>query len=90
MKIDMANKLKVKEFLRVNLETLKGEQLAEFMEKYDVREAGTIEMMMIDHGMPGKFLAFKQEDEPGMYFVTSIEMVEKILFLEPESLKPDS
>lgn len=89
MKLDTGKKLKVKEFLRVNLETLKGEDLAAFMEKYEVREAGTVEMMMLDHGMPGKFLALKQ-DKPGMYFVTSIEMVEKILFLDPESLNPDS
>jgi hypothetical protein len=32
----MGKKLKVKEFLRVNLETLKGEELAAFMEKYEV------------------------------------------------------
>jgi hypothetical protein len=89
MKIDMAKKLKVKEFLKVNLETLKGPQLAEFMDKYEVREASSVEMMMIDHMMPDSFLAIKQE-KPGMYYVTAFEVVEKILFLEPENLTPDS
>jgi hypothetical protein len=90
--LDKKNKLKVKEFLKVNLETLKGEDLAAFMEKYDIREAGAVEMMMLDHGMPGQFVAIRSS-EPNSYYVATLAMVEKILFLnslDPEKAMPDS
>lgn len=79
------NKLKIKEFLKTNLETLQGQELANFMEKYEIREAGRTEMMLLDMGMPGQFVAFKSPSKEDTYFVTSYEMVEKILFLEPMS-----
>ena len=90
--IDKKNKIKVKEFLKVNLETLKGEDLAAFMEKYDIRVAGAVEMMMLDHGMPGQFVAIRSS-ESNSYCVATLEMVEKILFLnslDPEKAVPDS
>lgn len=85
--ISREHKLKIKNFLKVNLETLQGQQLTDFMEKYDIRQAGAAEMMLLDHGMPGKFVAFKKPDDAS-YFVTTYEMMEKILFLE--TLDPDS
>jgi hypothetical protein len=89
MPISKDNKLKIKNFLKVNLDTLQGQQLTEFMEKYDIREAGSVEMMLLDHGMPGEFLAFKHSTKADTYFVTTYDMIEKILFLEtltPEGL----
>ncbi len=88
MSISRDNKIKIKNFLKVNLETLQGNQLADFMERHEIREAGSVEMMLLDHGMPGQFVAFKNEAKPDSYFVTTYEMVEKILVLE--SLNPDS
>jgi len=82
MSLSREHKIKIKEFLKVNLETLQGKQLGEFMERYDIREAGAAEMMLLDHGMPGKFVAFKSQSKEGTYFVTTYEMMEKILFLE--------
>jgi hypothetical protein len=90
--IDKKNRIKVKEFLKVNLETLKGEDLAAFMEKYEIREAGSVEMMLLDHGMPGQFVAIRNSN-PNSYYVATMEMVEKILFLnelDPEKALPDS
>jgi len=81
MQISRENKLKIKNFLKVNLETLQGQQLTDFMERYDIREASAGEMMLLDHGMPGKFVAFKKPDDDS-YFVATYEMMEKILFLE--------
>jgi len=46
-------------------------------------------MMLLDHGMPGEFLAFKHSSKADTYFVTTYDMIEKILFLEtltPEGL----
>lgn len=80
MPISKENKLKIKNFLKVNLDTLQGKQLSDFMERYDIREAGPAEMMLLDHGMPGQFLAFRNPE--GNYHVTTYDMVEKILFLE--------
>lgn len=85
--ISKQNKIKIKNFLKTNLETLQGKNLNEFMEKYDIKEASSTEMMLLDYGMPGKFIAFKNQKEDS-YFVTTYEMVEKILFLE--TLDPDS
>lgn len=82
MPISHENKMKIKNFLKVNLDTLQGQQLSEFMEKYDIREAGSVEMMLLDHGLPGQFIAFKHASKPETYFVTTYDMVEKILFLE--------
>lgn len=88
MPISRENKIKIKNFLKVNLETLQGNQLTDFMDRHEIREAGSVEMMLLDHGMPGQFVAFKNESKPDSYFVTTYEMVEKILVLE--SLNPDS
>lgn len=88
MPLSREHKLKIKNFLKVNLETLQGQHLTDFMEKYDVREAGAGEMMLLDHGMPGKFVAMKSPSKENSYFVTTYEMMEKILFLE--TLDPDS
>ena len=88
MKISKDNRMKIKNFLKVNLDTLQGQQLTEFMEKYEIREAGAAEMMLLDHGMPDEFVAFNSS-KPDTYFVTAYEMIEKILFLEtltPEGL----
>jgi hypothetical protein len=82
MAITKENRLKIKNFLKVNLDTLQGQQLSDFMERYDIREAGSVEMMMLDHGMPGDFIAFKSQSKEDTYFVTTYDMVEKILFLE--------
>jgi len=81
MPLSRDNKLKIKNFLKVNLETLQGNNLSEFMEKYDIREASPVEMMLLDHGCPGQFVAFKNQSKDS-YFVTTYEMLEKILFLE--------
>jgi hypothetical protein len=79
-----AQKIKIKEFLKVNLSTLKGAELASFMEKYDIKEAESGEMMLLDMGFPGQFVAFK--NEKGSYFVARCEVMEKILVLEPENV----
>jgi hypothetical protein len=81
MAISREHKIKIKNFLKVNLETLQGQQLADFSERYDIREAGAAEMMLLDHGCPGQFIAFKKPDCDS-YHVTTYDMVEKILFLE--------
>jgi len=78
------NKLKIKEFLKTNLETLQGQDLQDFMEKYELRTADRTEMMLLDMGYPDQFVAFRSSKED-TYFVASYEMVEKILFLEPMS-----
>jgi hypothetical protein len=83
--MDDTQRFKIKNFLKTNLDMLKGKDLASFMEKYDIREAGREEMMMIDMGFPGKFLAFKNE-EKGTYFITTYDVMEKILVLEPENV----
>jgi hypothetical protein len=83
--MDDTQRFKIKNFLKTNLEMLKGKDLVSFMEKYDIREAGREEMMMIDMGFPGKFLAFKNE-EKGTYFITTYDVMEKILVLEPENV----
>lgn len=85
--IDRAKKSKIKNFLKTNLETLTGDQLSEFMERYDIKEAGAGEVMLLDHGMPGKFVAFKKPDS-NSYWITTYEMMEKILFIG--TLDPDS
>lgn len=81
--MDTAQKIKVKSFLKVNLHTLRGEDLDAFMEKYDIREAESGEVMLLDMGYPGKFLAIKNENK-NSYFVANIDIVDKILVLEPE------
>jgi len=83
--MDDTQRFKIKNFLKTNLDMLKGKDLASFMEKYDIREAGREEMMMIDMGFPGKFLAFKNE-EKGTYFITTYDVMEKILVLEPDNV----
>jgi hypothetical protein len=83
--MDDTQRFKIKNFLKTNLDMLKGKDLASFMEKYDIREAGREEMMMIDIGFPGKFLAFKNE-EKGTYFITTYDVMEKILVLEPDNV----
>lgn len=88
MPIGNAEKTKIKDFLKINLGTLRGKQLSEFMEKYGIREANRTEMMLLDYGAPGKFMAFRNEQNPETYFVATEDMVEKILFLE--TLDPDS
>lgn len=88
MALNRESKLKIKNFLKVNLETLQGQQLSDFMTRYDIKEASATEMMLLDHGMPGKFVAMKTPSEENTYFVTTYEMMEKILFLE--TLDPDS
>lgn len=88
MPISTQNKIKIKQYLKVNLETLQGEQLKDFMERHDIREAGSVEIMMLDHGYPGAFVAFKNPHKPDSYFVTTYEMIEKILFLE--TLDPEN
>jgi hypothetical protein len=88
MMINTANKIKIKEYLKVNLETLQGQQLTDFMERHDIREAGNVEIMMLDHGYPGAFVAFKNQHKPDSYFITTYEMMEKILFLD--TLDPDN
>lgn len=80
--------VKIKNFLKVNIETLQGQDLTNFMEKYGIREASRTEMMLLDFGAPGKFMAFRNEKNPESYFVATTDMVEKILFLE--TLDPDS
>lgn len=81
-----AQKIKVKTFLKANLQTLQGEELGAFMEKYDIREAESGEIMLLDMGYPGKFIAFRNENKQGSYFVASMDVVDKILVLEPEKL----
>lgn len=88
MAISKVHKSKIKQYLKVNLETLQGQQLTDFMERHEIREAGSVEMMMLDHGYPGAFVAFRNQHKPDSYFVTTYEMMEKILFLE--TLDPES
>lgn len=88
--MDRTQKIKIKNFLKVNLSTLKGDDLATFMEKYEIHEAGPGEMMLLDMGFPGKFMAFKNECKQNSYFVASQEIMEKILVLEPENLADET
>lgn len=84
--MDDTQRFKIKNFLKSNLDVLKGNELGYFMDKYKIHEVGREEMMMIDMGFPGKFLAFKNE-EKGTYFITTCEIMEKILVLEPEKIE---
>jgi hypothetical protein len=82
MPIDKANIVKIRNFLRTNLEVLKGEDLAAFVEKYEVREAGPIEMMILDMGFADGFIAVPHPSKEKTHHVISMEMAEKILYLD--------
>jgi len=76
-------RFKIREFLRVNLTTLQGEPLAEFMEKYDIAEVNSVQMMLIDHGGCEDFIALGNPKKPGHYFLATEDVLEKILLLAP-------
>jgi len=84
MPIDKANIVKIRNFLRTNLEVLKGEDLEAFVEKYEVKEAGPIEMMILDMGFPDGFVAVPHPSKEKTHYVMSADMAEKILFLTDE------
>lgn len=73
--------IKVRDFLRTNLATLKGNDLQTFLEKYDVREAGPVEMMILDAGMSGDFFSVGHPTKDKTHYVISADMADKILVL---------
>jgi hypothetical protein len=76
-------KIKVRDFLRTNLETLRGEDLAAFVERYGVREAGHVEMMMLDMGgMSDDFVSVAHHEKPKTHWVITADMADKILYLD--------
>lgn len=86
--MDPQNRFKVREFLRVNLTTLQGEPLREFMERYSVMEANAVQMMILDQGMQGHYIAFGNPERSAHYFVATEDVMEKILLLAP--LNPET
>jgi hypothetical protein len=81
--MDGNQKIQVRNFLRTNLETLKGDDLQAFVERYDVREAGHVEMMMLDMGgMSDDFVSVAHHEKPRTHWVISADMAEKILYLD--------
>lgn len=82
MPLDVPNKIKIKNFLKTNLETLKGPNLEEFIERYRVQEADMVHMMLLDFGMTEQFVSVPHPTKPKIHYVVTVEMAEKILFLE--------
>jgi hypothetical protein len=81
--MDGNQKIKVRNFLRTNLETLKGEDLNAFVERYDIREAGYVEMIMLDMGgMSDDFVSVAHADKPKTHWVITADMADKILYLD--------
>jgi hypothetical protein len=81
--MDSNQKIKVRNFLRTNLETLRGDDLAAFVERYDVREAGHVEMMMLDMGgMGDDFVSVAHHEKPKTHWVITADMADKILYLD--------
>ena len=85
--MDQKNRLKIREFLKVNLGTLQGDALDDFVGKYNIREADAMQMMLLDMGgMYDSFVAVPHPTKPKTHFVMSAEMADKILVLEPEAI----
>jgi len=81
--MDGKQRIQVRNFLRTNLETLKGEDLAAFVERYGVREASHVEMMMLDMGgMSDDFMSVAHHEKPKTHWVITADMAEKILYLD--------
>ena len=81
--MDPQNRFKIRDFLKVNLNTLKGEGLREFVEKYDIGEVNSVQMMILDAGGSDGFIALGVPDKPGHYFLATEDTLEKILLLAP-------
>jgi hypothetical protein len=81
--MDATNRHRVKEFLKANLDLLQGENLKEFMDKYSILEANHVQMMILDQGMMGSYIALDNPRNPGHYFVATEDVLEKILILAP-------
>ena len=77
------NKFKISQFLKVNLSTLKGAELQEFMDKYEVLEVNSVQMMLLDHSGSDNFVSVPNPDKPGHYCIITRDMMEKILLLSP-------
>lgn len=80
MPLDTPNKIKVKDFLKANLGTLKGPALEEFVERYNVQEANMVQVMLLDFGVADQFVAVPHPSKPKTHYVITVEMAEKILF----------
>ena len=81
--MDPQNRHKIKEFLRVNLTTLQGGALREFVDKYEIGEVNSVQMMILDAGGSDGFIALGVPDKPGHYFLATEDTLEKILLLAP-------
>jgi hypothetical protein len=81
--MDAEKRFKIKQFLKGNLDVLQGEALAEFMEKYDIAEVNSVQMMLLDHSGVGDFIAMGNPHKPGHYFFATEDTLEKILLLAP-------
>jgi len=81
--MDATSRHKVKEFLKANLDMLQGGNLQEFMDKYGILEANYVQMMILDQGMSGHYIALGNPKNPGHYFVATEDVLEKILILAP-------
>lgn len=81
MALNAENRLKIRGFLTVNLSTLQGEALREFMERYSVEEANVVQMMLLDFGFPEGFVAVPHPTKPKTHCVITADMAEKILVL---------
>lgn len=82
MPLDTPNKIKVKDFLKANLSTLKGPDLEEFVQRYNVQEANMVQVMLLDFGVAEQFVAVPHPSKPKTHYVITVEMAEKILFFE--------
>ena len=86
MALDTPNKIKVKNFLKTNLETLRGAALEEFIERYKIQEANMVQVMLLDFGVAEQFVAVPHPSKPKIHYVITVEMAEKILFFEDSTI----
>lgn len=81
--MDPKNRFKIREFLKVNLSTLQGDALGEFVGRYDIGEINSVQMMIIDMAGDDKFVALPNPANPGHYYIANEDTLEKILLLAP-------
>lgn len=79
--MEAKNKQKIRDFLRVNLSTLQGDALGEFVDRYGVQEANMVQMMLLDFGAPEGFVAVPHPDKEKTHFFITSDMADKILVL---------
>lgn len=81
--MDPQSRFKIREFLKVNLTTLQGEALGEFVGRYDIGEINSVQMMILDASGSDKFIALPNPAKAGHYYIATEDTLEKILLLAP-------